>query len=138
MTPLRAVTVRVDLDLDPIAIAGDDGVVWMHDGFALAGLGTAGTIDLGGVASPAAESAPLAHIHSTTDLDRAGTGAVAFGALDFERRADQLSGSLVVPEVVYGRDRDGNRFRYAGDGHESRHKPGCRDQYRDHATRTQC
>lgn len=110
MTPLRAVTVRVDLDLDPIAIAGDDGVVWMHDGFALAGLGTAGTIDLGGVASPTAESAPLAHIHSTTDLDRAGTGAVAFGALDFERRADQLSGSLVVPEVIYGRDRDGNRW----------------------------
>lgn len=110
MIPLRAVTVRVDLDLDPIAIAGDDGVVWMHDGFALAGLGDIETIDLGADALPSAEAAPLAHIHSTSDLDRAGTGAVAFGALDFERRADRLSGSLVVPEVVYGRDRDGNRW----------------------------
>ncbi len=110
MANLHALTRRVDLDLDPIAIAGDSGVVWMHDGFALAGLGQAATITIGVDAPPTTEATPLAHIESISDLDRTGTGAVAFGALDFERRADRLSGSVVVPEVVYGRDREGNRW----------------------------
>ena len=110
MSDLRAFTVRVDIDLDPITVAGNAGVVWMHDGFALAGVGTAATIDLGARAPRTLEAAPLAHIVSASDLDRTGTGAVAFGALAFRRDGARLAGSLVVPEIVYGRDRDGNRW----------------------------
>lgn len=107
---MRSVTRRVDLDLDPLDVAGDDGVVWMHDGFALAGVGEATAVPLGATARPDTEAAPLTGIASESDLDRAATGAVAFGALRFARDGDRLAGALVVPEVVYGRDRDGNRW----------------------------
>ena len=46
-------------------------------------------IAIGVDAPPTTEATPLAHIESISDLDRTGTGAVAFGALDFERRADR-------------------------------------------------
>ena len=110
MNELHSITRRIDIDLDPVATAGDTGVVWMHEGFALAGVGSAATITLGSAAPPEVEATPLAHIHSASDLDRTATGAIAFGALSFARDADRLAGSLVVPEVVYGRDRDGNRW----------------------------
>ncbi len=110
MTELHAVTARVDLDLDPVAVAGDTGLVWLHDGFALAGLGEAALVRLGSAAPAGTEARPLAGVHSTSDLDRPGTGAVALGALRFARDHDRLAGTLVVPDVLYGRDRDGNRW----------------------------
>ncbi len=110
MTELHAVTARVDLDLDPVAVAGDTGLVWLHDEFALAGLGEATLVELGATAPDGIEARPLAGVHSVSDLDRPGTGAVALGALRFARDHDRLAGTLVVPEVVYGRDRDGNRW----------------------------
>lgn len=107
---LRSVTRRVDVDLDPIDVAGDDGLVWMHQGLSLAGVGQACTVTLGASAPAGTEAAPLAHVSCASDLDRAATGAVAFGALSFARDGDRLAGTLVVPAVVYGRDRDGNRW----------------------------
>lgn len=107
---LHAVTTRVDLDLDPIDVAGDEGVVWLHDGAAFAGLGGAGAITLDRSTPPTLVRAPLANVRSRSELDRPGTGAVAFGALRFAGDDGHLAGTLVIPEVVYGRDRDGNRW----------------------------
>lgn len=109
-SPLHAVSVRVDVDLDPIAVAGDKGLLWMHDGFALAGVGAATSVVLGAAAAPGIEARPLAGIVARSELDRPGTGAVALGALSFARDGDRLAGTLVVPEALYGRDRDGNRW----------------------------
>ena len=110
MNDLRSVTYRVDVDVDPIAFAGDDGIVWMHDGFALAGRGRATTIALGTDSAVSDANEALERIQSHREIDRIGTGPVALGALAFARTADRLTGSLVVPELLYGRDRDGNRW----------------------------
>ena len=110
MNNLRSVTYRVDIDIDPITFAGDDGIVWMHDGFALAGQGQATTIRLGAATTTSLVDETLGRIESRREIDRIGTGPVALGALAFARSDDRLAGTLVVPQLLYGRDRDGNRW----------------------------
>ncbi len=110
MNNLRSVTYRVDVDIDPITFAGDDGIVWMHDGFALAGRGQATTIGLGATTSTSDAGEAFGRIESHSEIDRIGTGPVALGALAFARADDRLTGTLVVPNLMYGRDRDGNRW----------------------------
>lgn len=90
---------RVDL----LAASGPDGVFWHRDRDGLAGRGAALRIDLpGGVDGDiGAVGAALGRVEVDDDLRRPGTGAVALGALPFDRA---LPGSLVVPEVLVGRD----------------------------------
>ena len=97
-------------DVNLLAAAGSDGVLWQHEGFGLAGRGVAlrielprGLTDAAGVAEVAAT---LAAIGRSDDVAGPGTGAVALGALPFVRDAP---GSLVVPRVVIGR-RDGEAW----------------------------
>lgn len=104
----RSVVWRVDVDLDPVAVAGEHGVLWARDGFALAGRGIACRIE------PESRDAladavrdALSRIDVDSELDRRDAGPVALGALPFDREAP---GGLVVPEICYGRDRDGTRW----------------------------
>ena len=97
-------------DLDLLAAAGTDGVLWQHEGFGLAGRGVAMRIELPRGLTDAAAVAEvagnLAAIRRTDDVAGPGTGAVAVGALPFARDAP---GALVVPRVVIGR-RDGEAW----------------------------
>jgi menaquinone-specific isochorismate synthase len=56
------------------------------------------------------------------ELDRPGTGPVAFGALPFSPSVD---GTLVVPEIVVGRDEEGTRWmtRVSRDGQTPQAEP---------------
>ena len=97
-------------DVDLLAAAGSDGVLWQHEGFGLAGRGVALRIELPrgltDAAAVAEVAASLAAIPRGDDVAGPGTGAVALGALPFVRDAP---GSLVVPRVVIGR-RDGEAW----------------------------
>src|ERR1022692_4456910 len=91
-------------DVDLLAAAGSDGLLWQHEGFGLAGRGVAlrielprGLTDAAAVASVAGH---LAAIQRRDDMAGPGTGAVAIGALPFVRDAP---GTLVVLRVVIGR-----------------------------------
>ena len=97
-------------DVDLLAAAGSDGVLWQHEDFGLAGRGVAlrlglprGLTDTAAVAEVAGS---LAAIQRSGDVAGAGTGAVALGALPFVRDAP---GTLIVPRVVVGR-RDGEAW----------------------------
>jgi len=91
-------------DVDLLAAAGRDGVLWHHEDFGLAGRGVAlrielprGLTDADAVAGVAGT---LAAIERGDTVAGPGTGAVALGALPFARDAP---GALVVPRVVIGR-----------------------------------
>jgi menaquinone-specific isochorismate synthase len=94
--------------VDLLAAAGEDGLLWQHEGFGLAGRGVALRIDLPRGLSDAAAVAGvadrLAEIGRGGDeVAGPGTGAVALGALPF---VPDAPGALVVPRVLLGR-RDG-------------------------------
>ena len=97
-------------DIDLLAAAGRDGVLWQHEDFGLAGRGVALRIELPrGLTDPAAVAGVagrLTAIRRSGDMAGPGTGAVALGALPFMRDAP---GALVVPRVVIGR-RDGDAW----------------------------
>jgi menaquinone-specific isochorismate synthase len=97
-------------DVDLLAAAGCDGVLWQHEGFGLAGRGVARRIELPrgltDAAAVAAVARCLAAIPRRDDVVGPGTGAVALGALPFVRDAP---GALIVPRVVIGR-RDGQAW----------------------------
>ena len=97
-------------DVDLLAAAGSDGVLWQHEGFGLAGRGVALRIELPrgltDTAAVAEVADSLAAIQAGDDVAGPGAGAVALGALPFVRDAP---GMLVVPRVVIGR-RDGEAW----------------------------
>ena len=91
-------------DVDLLAAAGTDGMLWQHERFGLAGRDVAlrmalpcGLADATAVAEVAAS---LAAIPRRGDVVGPGTGPVALGALAFARNAP---GELVVPRVTIGR-----------------------------------
>jgi menaquinone-specific isochorismate synthase len=113
---MRAIVHRIDHDIDPTALA-DYAMLWLHDGFALAALGQALTIEV-----PANERATAAELAETAlsaiecdgDVDAYGTGPLAFAALPF---ATERAATIVVPEIIYGRDLGGTRWiTWIGDG----------------------
>ena len=97
-------------DVDLLAAAGSDGVLWQHEGFGLAGRGVALRIELPrgltDTAAVAGVAGTLAALQRSGDMAGAGTGAVALGALPFVRDAP---GTLIVPRAVIGR-RDGEAW----------------------------
>lgn len=110
MTGLKAVTRRLDRDVDLLAVAGEHGVLWTRGRSGFAGRGEALRID---VPRPDAATAAEA-VHSVLDdvetddeVRVPGTGAVAIGGLPFDTRAH---GSLVVPELLVARGEDGTRW----------------------------
>ena len=98
---LVARTSRLDRDVDLLAVAGDDGVLFSRNRVGFAGHGVA-------VRGARAEvAAALAAIESVGALDllrQPGTGPVAFGALPFLPGAPA---EFIVPALVVGRDQDG-------------------------------
>ena len=115
---MRAVVHRIDHDIDATALA-DYAILWLHDGFSLAALGQACTIEVPAneraTAADRAETV-LASIECDGDIDAYGTGPLAFAALPF---ATERAATIVVPEVIYGRDLGGTRWiTWIGDGPE--------------------
>lgn len=113
---MRAVVHRIDHDLDAAALA-DRAMLWLHDGFALAALGQALTIDVpAGERTTAAKltDSVLSGIECEGDIDAYGTGPLAFAAFPF---ATERPATIIVPEVIYGRDLGGTRWiTWIGDG----------------------
>ena len=102
-TRLRARTVAVPAgEVDLLAFAGDDGVLFEHEGAGLAGRGVALRLD------PATAVEALAAIATEDEVGLPGCGPVALGALPFRRSA---AGSLVLPRAVAGRAADGTAWR---------------------------
>ena len=97
--------------IDPYTLAGAEGVVFDTGHRVLVGVGRALTVALdGGLDDPdglrRARQA-LAAIPYEDHSGLGGSGIVALGALPFDRSAP---GSLVVPEVTYGREADGSEW----------------------------
>lgn len=94
-------TVRLDADVDLLAVAGANGFLFEEHGAGLAGAGVAARIPL------AEADERLAAIATEDEVGLPGCGPVAFAALPFTLtpRAE-----LVVPEVVVGRTADGTRW----------------------------
>ena len=101
MTELVARTARLDGDVDLLAVAGADGVLFSRNRVGFAGRGTACRLPV------ATASRALAAMAVDDPIDRPGTGPVAFGALPF--LAD-LTAELVVPALVVGCDATGTRW----------------------------
>lgn len=108
---LRAVTRRLDDDVDLLAAAGAHGLLFEQRGSGLAGRGEAVRLEIAGgtdrATSVSAAQEALAAIAGEDDVRLPGTGPVAFGALPFDPAA---AGTLVVPALVVGRAEDGTRW----------------------------
>jgi menaquinone-specific isochorismate synthase len=102
-TGLRATTRRLDGDVDLLAAAGPDGVLFERGRVGLAGRGVALRLPVDD-----ADDA-LSSIAVDDEVGLPGCGPVAFGALPF-RRSDWSSATVVVPSVVWGRSEDGARW----------------------------
>jgi isochorismate synthase len=110
MTALLARTRRLDADVDLLAFAGHDGVLFERGRSGLAGRGSAARVPWpGGDPSEAARSVAeaLAGIEVDDEVGLPGCGPVAFGSLPFTPGAPS---ELVVPGVVAGRADDGTRW----------------------------
>lgn len=100
---LTARTVAVPAaEVDLLAFAGDEGVLFERDGCGLAGRGVALRVE----AATAVET--LAAINAVDEVGRPGCGPVAIGALPFHRAVEA---TLVVPREIVGRAPDGTAWR---------------------------
>ena len=98
---MKARTRRLDGDIDLLAMAGADGVLWEKSRAGVAGRGVALRVAL------ADADEALAGIEVDDEVGVPGSGPVAFGALPFVPGAPC---ELVVPSEVWGRAEDGTRW----------------------------
>jgi menaquinone-specific isochorismate synthase len=109
---LRAVTrplpAAVAKSLDLLAFAGDSGLLFTRETVGLAARGEAMRIALpGGTLAVSHVRNVLDAIVSDDPLHRAGTGAVAFGALPF---VPTEAGELIVPREIVAKSSDGTAW----------------------------
>jgi len=107
---LVARTRILDRDPDLLAVAGDDGVVFVHENVGLAGVGRAARITVprtGGSADADTVATALGAIAHDDGVHHPGSGPVAIGALPFD---PHTPGTLIVPRIVVGRAEDGTRW----------------------------
>ncbi len=106
---LRATTTRLDADVDLLAVAGADGVVFEKGDDGLAGRGEALRIEIPRLDADAIATVTdaLAAIAVDDAVGRPGTGPVAFAALPFSPDA---AAAFVVPELIVGHSADGTRW----------------------------
>ena len=107
---LVARTRLLDADPDLLALAGDDGVVFVRDRVGLAGVGVAAHVTVprtGGAGDARAVAEALAAIDHDDPVHHPGSGPVAIGALPFD---PTRPGTLVVPRITVGRADDGTRW----------------------------
>ena len=103
MADLTATTRRLDGDVDLLAMAGPDGVLFERGRAGLAGRGVA-------VRVPVADAdEALASIAVDDEVGLPGCGPVGFAALPF-LRSTWGSATVVVPSVIWGRSDDGTRW----------------------------
>lgn len=95
---LRAVTRGLDAVDDLLDALGPDGFVWHEAGAGIATSGVAARVPVDRVADA------LAAVEVDDEVRRPGTGAVAVGALPFDR---DTAATMTVPARVVGRDPDG-------------------------------
>ena len=118
---LRAVTRRLDDDIDLLAVAGAHGLLFEQRGSGLAARGEAARLEIAGgderTTSVTAAQEALGAMGGDDDVGLPGTGPVAFGALPFDPSAP---GTLVVPSWAVGRADDGTGWGtpVAGEGAE--------------------
>ena len=98
---LAARTTRLDHDVDLLAVAGGDGLLFARDRCGFAGRGVAARVPREEVAEA------LAAIECDDSLGRPGSGPVAFGALPF---LPDAPAELIVPQATVARDADGTRW----------------------------
>jgi isochorismate synthase len=101
---------RLDLDVDLVQVAGDDGLLFVHDGVGLAARGEVARVAVShtdGAASAAAVADVLGAISVEGEPAPPGCGPLAIGALPFRR---DEPGTLVVPERIVSRAPDGTRW----------------------------
>lgn len=101
MTRLEAVTTRVDREVDLLALAGADGVLFAQGSTGFAGQGCAARVGRHEVVEV------LAAIPVVNEVGGPGTGPVAFGSLPF---LPDDAVEVVIPEVVVGRRADGTTW----------------------------
>jgi menaquinone-specific isochorismate synthase len=107
---LRATSLLLDdgPPIDPFSLAGASGIIIATEEMTLVGLGTALSIPLpGGLEDGDGVTGVqqrLAAIHTDDHVRRPGSGVLAFGSLPFDR---VMPGTLLVPELLYGRSADG-------------------------------
>jgi menaquinone-specific isochorismate synthase len=105
---LVARTIALDGPIDLLEFAGDDGLLWEHEGAGFAGRGVALRIHLPrGHADVARVAEALAAFERDDEVGVPGCGPVAIGALPFEPGTPC---SLVVPETIVGRRPDGSAW----------------------------
>ncbi len=98
---------------DPFAVGARSGLLYAQGEFALAGIGEAGRIPIARPDGAAEAQAMLSVLTGVDEVQLPGSGAVAFGALPFDRHAD---GELIVPEIVLGRGPEGRRWLTTPEG----------------------
>ena len=98
---MRSITRRLDGDIDLLARAGHDGVLWERSRAGVAGRGVALRVALDDVDDA------LAGIEVDDEVGVPGCGPVAFGALPFGPGA---ATELIVPAEIWGRSEDGTRW----------------------------
>ncbi len=107
---LRATSLLLDdgPPIDPFALAGPSGIIIATAEMTLVGLGTALSISLPGGLDDGDGVTGVQHRLAAIDTDdrvrRPGSGVLAFGSLPFDR---VMPGTLLVPELLYGRSADG-------------------------------
>ena len=111
---MKAVTRRLERDVDLNGVARGDGYLFVREGVGLAGRGVAAR------GSVAEVLGVLAAIERDDAVGVPGTGPVAFGALPFLPGA---RGELVIPSVVVGKAADGTRWVTSIDGAEAELQP---------------
>jgi menaquinone-specific isochorismate synthase len=104
-TGLEARTERLDAEVDLVALAGEDGVLFERGGRRRGFAGRGGALRIDVPRDPPAAAAKA--VHAALDAIGGPGRAVALGALPF---APDRPGELVVPEVLVGRDDDGTRW----------------------------
>lgn len=107
---VKSITTRLDAEIDPAALGAATGMLWSHQGTCFAGLGEAMRIPvacIGDADAMRAAQHQLSVLAGPDDLDRPGSGPVAFAAFPFDRTA---AGELVVPRVVVASGPEGRRW----------------------------
>lgn len=99
-------TFALPASIDPLQVGGQSGFLWASGSVCLAGLGVHERIpvtlaETSSVARATAKLSQLLRSENEPPNDQADSGAVAFGALPFNRRSE---GELIVPRIVLGTD----------------------------------
>lgn len=109
---MTSICVRLDDDIDPLALGARSGLLWSLNGLTMAGIGEAVRIELHRPDGAAVAQAALADLAGIDEVQIPGSGVVAFAALPFDRA---VAGELIVPNVVVACGAQGRRWIVATD-----------------------